>query len=450
MKVAIVGQGPLAIESACALWDLGAFVTVYTQGDWGDEEAILAKFASDFSRDLPFSGLTTSIGRKIVKDSLGTSFNPSKVPTYQEYWQDYLLPLINFLKKGPRQNLRISDSEILSVSKRFLSPGQSKKNVSRLNDLFRVIYKVNPLLIEKTQLDKIKEMGEEIAQSLVSDFENFEDFDLVIDARGASSNRERHVVNESLLKEKFPKSLMKGSLVFSNMEDMINHSRPRIIIESCNSLSALFLVLLYEKCDVSSKLKISIMSDEEDLFATFLSTPGNSELKEKLKNVLAENECKFNREVEVFEEEVRSWRGLDSYVQQKVPMPSMPQRSLEFFPQSVVSGLDKLIDRDEFYLTVDNYFSSEFVEEVASKTLAFDFFCSFSAGLLDMSIFEELDFQMAPNKQALVCTSGIHNEPGFYSLGASSGDLSKQSNLVAGIEEIDSIINNMLQFFSRK
>ena len=76
--------------------------------------------------------------------------------------------------------------EVLRVHKRFLHPKESIAEKSRLHDLFRVIYSVNPKESILKQLeanpDMFKQLGEQVVNSLHMPVESFEDFDIVIAA----------------------------------------------------------------------------------------------------------------------------------------------------------------------------------------------------------------------------------------------------------------------------
>ena len=80
----------------------------------------------------------------------------------------------------------VKEAKVLRVSKRFLGPTDSLEKRSRLADLFRVTYQVDPKkLIESQKEDNpelYKQFDEKMLQSLGKELESFEDFDLVVDA----------------------------------------------------------------------------------------------------------------------------------------------------------------------------------------------------------------------------------------------------------------------------
>jgi len=179
MKVAIIGSGPLAIELALKLYIEEASVTLFTKRDLGGSIRKLTPYLGDYILGESFLNITTEEGRRILAKDL-----PDSIPTLASYWEKYLSPLsqkpelLNLLKKG----------EVLRVKKCFFSPNEDK----RLRDLFRVFYSVNP---QDTILKSIEEnstvfenLGKEVLDSLNEKMEFFEDFDLVVDARGVLFN----------------------------------------------------------------------------------------------------------------------------------------------------------------------------------------------------------------------------------------------------------------------
>lgn len=427
MKVAIIGSGPLALELGIKLFLEEASVTIFSKGEVGGAIRGLKDHLEDSILGESFQNITTPEGWRIIaKDP------PDLVPTIKAYWENYLGPLaekleaLNLIKKG----------EVLRVKKCFISPHEDK----RLRDLFRVFYTVNP---KESILKSIEEnpevfesLGKDVLNSLNEKMEFFEDFDLVVDARGVISNplpmgsSQGEALNESVIAKSAP--VYYGLKGLEKLEEIKSTSKTILIVGSGDT-SATYLSLLKTWMFGERDRKVFLVTKENQPF----NSVKNPRILENIKNLFNEIQEEYEKRVEVFQSEINHWKELEDYVKAKMAKPSEPFKRLEIFTESTISSLDRLLDRTNLFVTVDSY------KEV--RTLAIDSIIVTTGFKIDSSIFKGLhmDFDYGEKTSKKV----LHSEPGIYSLGPIIKE--NRYNLRDGLEQIPIIFENMLTFFSK-
>jgi hypothetical protein len=399
MKLAIIGSGPLAIFCAQHFDQLGAEVVLFQKKALGGN----VRFLLDHFPEM-----------EIAIDN--------KTKTLKEFWKTDLVPAIRFLEE--RQ--LTTAGEVLRVHKRFLHPQEKIEGKSRLHDLFRVIYSVNPREAILKQLEEnpemFKQLGEDVLNSLHAPVESFEDFDIVIEARGrgrsplsmgpshAPALNENNIKGTDLLlyeKDIFEKLNFEGK----------NH----LVLVGNNESTVLALL----------KCKDWIFSKPNHFLTWVTHSPvraphRNVWLNNQLNELLDFSGDYFEREQIEFEKKMYAWRDLEDYVKVKIPKPIEPQEKIKIFQGYDVTSVDRLLDREEVFATFETPDFRKFSSVPNDlKTLAAEVI------MIACGVEEEREFAKGIND----------DEPGYYRLDTSDID--------EGMEMIKKIEQKILSFFSR-
>jgi hypothetical protein len=187
MKLAIIGNSPLALEAALRFHLHGAALT------WYQDRLGPSLFQSPGLVPLAF---TSDHGHGILRE-LNQCYSPESF-SWREWSENYAKPLTDHL----RAQQEVKTDEVVSVSKRFLAPGEIIPERSRFLDLFRIIFRVNPKDFIEQQKDSNPEtyqrLTKEFISSLASSIEMYQDFDLVLDLRGDLSRASASVAGRAL------------------------------------------------------------------------------------------------------------------------------------------------------------------------------------------------------------------------------------------------------------
>ena len=396
MKLAIIGSGPLAIFCAQHFDQLGAEVTLFQKNPLGGNVRFLLEHFPEFQ----------------------VNFNNQKI-TIKSLWNEVLIQSITSLED--KQLTRAG--EVLRVHKRFLIPEEIIPNKSRLHDLFRVIFSVNPKEAILKQLEEnpemFKQLGEQVVYSLHQPVESFEDFDIVIEATGfGKSSLGMGPSNAMALNE-------------NNLKETAALFYQKDIFSKCNFEGKKHLVLVgHGESAILALLKCKdwIFSDPKNSLSWISSIPVNRKtandwLNLELEKLLNYSESLFDKEKIEF---MHDWRDLEDYVKVKIPKPIEPEAKLKIFEGYNVTSVDRLMDREGVFATIE---TPDFREYVKNPN----------------------DLKTLPAEAILIATGINHedslavgiksDEPGFYRLDAS--DLSE------GLAQIKIIEEKILNFFSR-
>ncbi len=341
MKLAILGHSPLALEAAIRFHLHGAALTWYI-----DQDDFTLFDSSSFSSDSFISDLGLSLLKEINVNYSPTAFN------WNEWTQKYEKPLIDYL----RVHQEVRSDQVISISKRFLAPGEVIPGRSRFLDLFRIIYRVNPkeFIEEQKEInpETYKKLTEEFITSLTSTIEMYQDYDLVLDLRSdlskASAAASGKALGESRITEKVAHSLealgkSKKLIPSANLRD--------IAIIGSDSLAADILLSLGTWIH-DQRSNLFVVTTEDEPFKDFLSK-AHPTTAEQLMKLINDLEIEFQQEIEVFTKKLRDWQELDDFVQVKIPRPSEPIPRLNFFSGHNVTAIDELIDRKRMFLTLE-------------------------------------------------------------------------------------------------
>lgn len=338
MKIAICGSSPLGIELAVQLHQMGAHVTVFAK------------------ENLPF-GLGGTI-RKL-------SFLSSEI---KDYIEGQLEPKIKYCY----ENGLVKFGEVDRVQKRFLSTKETPQHHTRMIDLFRVVYKVTPGEEVAIPDELKKEFDQDVLESLSKGFERFEDFDFVVDASGRKTlpmgPGENYALNEKQVKDQA--SIFYGYNGLVDREKW-NHSSKNIIIVGSGKVAALTL-LKSEINFANPEVKVTLITDEERPFEKLFREAKDEALLKELGQFFDVQENAFNEKIETFESEMRKWKDLDKNERMKTPPPVEPSPQFDIIPGANITSLDKLIDREGLFVTVESPGFRESRPEYHLKTLPAD------------------------------------------------------------------------------
>ncbi len=419
MKVAIIGSGPLAIEMAINLHLEEASVTIFGKGEMGGAIRKLYSHLGESPLGNDFESITTKAGRSLISKDL-----KNIGPSIKNYWDEYLRPLSEqILDFGIYKK-----AEVIRIKKSFISP----KDNNRLRDLFRVYYSFDPkesILKSIEENPKVFEkLGREVLDSLNEKMEFFEDFDLVIDARGVFSNpnpmgsSQGEALNELVLAK--DSQVYYGISGFDNLEKI---KKDTILIVGSGELALTYLDKLENWFLSNSNRKIYLVTEDKNPFEML-----------KNKKIFKDSELEFEKKVQEFQNNINIWKALEDYEKVKIPKPQEPGRRFEVFSGSTISSLDKLLDKTDLFVTIDG--------QSGLRTLAMDIIFVATGFKIDPSIFKgmHMDFDYGEKTAKNI----IHTEPGIYTLGPVIKE--RRYTLLDGLEQIPLIWENMLSFFSKK
>ena len=211
MKLAILGSSPIALEAALRFHLHGASLT------WFNFEEV--EYESLFQNSLVSGAYTTELGLMTLKEQ-GLDYRPGSFASWKE---QYLNPLTEIIKAEHR----VRPHEVVSMTKRYLSQEEVPENVSRFHDLFRVIYQVNPSEFikeqEKTNPETFERLTKELVESLQSNLEMYEDFDLVLDLRRSTEVLSASIAGRALGENRVSRDQIKYGFDALKLSTQINH-----------------------------------------------------------------------------------------------------------------------------------------------------------------------------------------------------------------------------------
>lgn len=342
MKIALLGNSSFALEAALWLDNLGASLTWFRLDEIQHESALKNNSWDDW---------TTSLGAERLASNTDLTFLKSPF-NFDQWKKNYELPLIEILKTTQV----IRPYKVLSITKRYLAPGEEVSGKSRLIDLFRLIYEINPedFILEqrKNNPETYERLTQEFVDSLQKTVEMFEDFDIVIDLRypsyeSASLARTGRALGENRVSKD---KVHKGLKAIERVRHLNENTRELALLGS-DYLSAEVLISL-EGWLSDERNRLFIISTEELPFEKVLSE-GNSLIKNKLGEVLYKIEQRFEKDVNKFQSDLREWQELDDFIQAKKTKPTEPIPQVNYFSGHNLTAIDELIDRKRLFLTLE-------------------------------------------------------------------------------------------------
>ena len=270
--------------------------------------------------------------------------------------------------------------------------------------------------------EMFKQLGEQVMNSLHLPVESFEDFDIVIEARGLGRETlgmgpsQALALNENNIKES--DALIYGKEIFSKLSF---EGKKHLVLVGFTEATILTLL----------KCKDWLFADPGHSLSWVTAFPANFELKnhwlnKELEKLISLSQELFDNEKTEFETKMHNWRDLEDYVKVKIPKPIEPEAKLKIYEGYDVTSVDRLLDREGVFATIETPDFRNY-----AKTLN--------------------DLKTLPAEAILISTGvnladsvgvGMHSdEPGFYQLDTLSLD--------DGLEQIKLIEKKILNFFSR-
>lgn len=399
MKLAIVGSGPLAIFCAQYFDQLGARVTLFQKKPLGGN----VRFLLDHFPQMEVNYL-------------------NQTKTIKTFWnEDITLAITSLEEKGLTRA-----GEVLRVHKRFLHPEETISDKSRLHDLFRVIYSVNPKEAILKQLeenpDMFKQLGEQVINSLHLPVESFEDFDIVIEARGLGraalpmGPSNSMALNENNIKAS-------ADLLYEKdiLKELSFEGKKHLVLIGNNESAILALL----------KCKEWIFSNPEHCLTWVRAGALSKKFKNNWLNIELEKllhfaQDYFDKEKIEFEKKMHEWRDLEDYVKVKIAKPLLPIAKLNILEGYDVTGVDRLLDQNGVFVTIET-------PDFRDYALTANDLKTLSAEAILIACGVDYDDSVAKGLKP--------NEPGFYRLEA--------EDINEGLAQIKLIEEKILAFFSR-
>ena len=345
MKLAILGSSPIALEAALRFHLHGAALT------WFNFEEV--EYESLFHNSLKNGEYTSSLGLQVLREQ-GREYDLAEATDFT-YWKDnYLGPLSAVIKDGHR----VKPHEVVSINKRYLSLGEVPSSSSRFHDLFRIIFQVNPTEFIKEQQasnpETFERLTKELVDSLQTNLEMYEDFDLVVDLRRSTLTSSVSVTGRALGENKVSREQLKYGFDALKLGQKLN-KHPEDVRElaliGAGSLSAEIVVGLFDWLR-DPRSRLFVVSDESWPFKAYMEKAEASEAQ-RLKTVFEYMEVEFQKDVSDFHHKLREWQELDDFVQAKKPKPVEPIPRLVFFSGHNATAVDQLIDKRRLFLTLE-------------------------------------------------------------------------------------------------
>lgn len=352
------------------------------------------------------------------------------------------------------EEFNILNCKVLSVQKSLFRPEDSTSSRKRMRDLFRV--------------NLLQDLGKEVEKSLsshpdlkqkISDqdqsyleepFESFQEFDFIIDARekwegqrplGGSSyslNENRHrnsgqifygidalrFVIENLLDDQG-----KTSSLFKDKKSLA-------IVGSTSLASKIFFMLkdvLLEK-----KIELSLVQEDKKVFSNLRGSVSNRDLEaaKDAESMIELVKSDFNAKADEFKKLVTNWKNLSAEKRVEEGRPSEPTPLAYNFSGYKILSLDKMIEEEKIYMTLDLINKDLAATKPQVKVLPLDYILIANGERRDLSFYHqlELDIDFASGEAKDEC--GFHPEAGLY--------------FCSRISQIQNILFDMNSFFTKK
>ncbi len=432
MKLAILGTGPMAMELALFFHLEGAMVKMIGPQTPGGKLHKLANHPK-----------ACELGSSVLVENLsawGREFTQLKELeaegslSYQQLWENYYSKIGAYLASEkvfvPR--------DLIRVQKQFLHHDEEIKNRTRLLDLFRVTYGLNASGLVDQQLAENPELadkiGTEILESLKNQVESFEDFDLVIDARGPFQESLKMGTGGDYALNELPLAHM-GLVEYGY--DFLRHNSVNdksLTLVGDGELAAFQLVMLESWLEKSGH-EINIVTHHSSAFENFLGEKReNSWLQDQVRSLITKYMKNWRNECEAVEAELLKWRELEPHMKTKVARPEFPEPKIKLYEGYTVTSVDKLTDREQIFLTLelpswknDDGQRRDLITLSQDKVIACTGF----------------EVNQVPVRSLL----RVDNEPGFMQM--SWADSNEDLNLKTGLMKVEALIDQVFTYFSK-
>lgn len=398
MKIAIIGSGPLALIAAKHFDDLGAHTVLFQRSPLGGN---LRRLQS-------------------LMPELKIKFQ-SKELSLDHYFQTELVALVNHIEA---QGLS-RQGDVLRIHKRFLHSDERVEGKSRMHDLFRVVFSLNPKETILKQLEEnpemFKQLGADVVESLHRPVESFEDFDAVIEASGFGSGHNPMGAGGDLALNE--NNLQTSGYLFYQTEifSKLNlENKKTLVLVGEGEAVQVTLLFLRDWLLKSADHTLHWVSYQELSATMDLKTPN----LQNCRNLFNELDDEFEKNKVIFEKKMHEWRELEDYVKVKIPKPVEPLPKIRFYEHYDVTSVDRLLDREGVFATIEvpDFRKSTTADDL--KTLAADAICV-----------------VRGSNRVKLASFLADNEPGYYKL--------LEQNLDQASLRIKAIEESLMTFFKK-
>ncbi len=345
MKLAILGSSPIALEAALRFHLHGASLTWFNFAEFEYEES--------FQNNLLENTYVSETGLNFLKE-MGKVYAPSNPHNFSAWKEHYLKPLVEFLSNEQK----VRPHQVVSISKRYLAPNETPQNRTRFLDLFRVLFQVNPQEFikeqELTNPEAFERLSQELIDSLQTNLEMYEDFDLVLDLRRSTQVPSLSVTGRALGESRVSKEQLKyGFDALALAQQIQNDAQDmrELALVGSEPLAAQIILTLGEWLK-DQRSRLFIVSEEAWPFQKFLEC-GEADSVTRLNKIFDFMNAEFQEDVNEFHRKLREWQDLDDFVQAKIQKPVEPIPRLVFFSGHNATAVDQLIDKRRLFLTLE-------------------------------------------------------------------------------------------------
>jgi hypothetical protein len=302
--------------------------------------------------------------------------------------------------------------QVLRVQKSFLRGDEQVPDRSRMADTFRVVYALDP---EKSLQDwKDSKLPEEALASLKTSLEAYQEVDIVIDTRPYAGHGFLHGAAPAV-----------GELT----------AGPGGVFYGPQTAQEGWLQVALVGSGTAFSKQLGLLSDwlfeDDKRFIHLVDTHQKIDWTgvEKLKSRC---DSWFQERQDEFQVKLKEWQELDDFVKVKVPKPREPQAKLVDWSSHSVVSVDKLIDRPQYFLSIERpHFSAPQQQNPSCQTLAVDAI---------ISLVDHCSEDLAPSLLLVGETGPLFaREPGFYRL-------LPESELQ---EQLAAITDDVMRFFRK-
>lgn len=319
MKIAIIGSGLIGTSAAKHFYDLGAEIKLFSSSD-------------------KLGGL------------LNIENNLLRV-------NDIILQKIRSDEKTLRDSGLVKKGRVLRLHKRFLPPCSKALASSRFADLFRVVYQIDA----KEQIEQNRDENEElfknlddtIIESLKTSIEAYEDFDVVLDCTGSFSHPlpmgagGALALNEKVIMD--DERVAYGKDVLSKVKSI--DGQRNIVFIGTGEFNLLALNEFRKKFFSDKRINLHFVCTDSVPFENV--SPKFADAFRGVHEFIEESNKEYQDEIDIFNKKILEWKELENHIRLKTPKPTEPRMRLSIYNGAVVSSVDKLLDREGLFVTIE-------------------------------------------------------------------------------------------------
>ena len=427
MKIAVIGEGPNALETTLFFMAQECSVTLF--GGNLPKETYFNRYAG-INEDLE----TSVDGRKLLNID-------NESLCVEDYKNNYFYPLWdNLAALGI-----LRECQVNRITKAHLSATQKPEGKSRLSDLFRVSFEMNAekMIQEQQKLNEMafNNISPDSLSSLKRSIEMAEDYDLVILAKEVFS---KHCpvgigANPCLNENVFSKT---PSFYESGFKELDSSVKSVALFGSLSGLSR-SLMNLHDWLNKSATHRVLIVHPDRNI-SDHLGKTSSDKINDHIAKTLQELKDFFHHEEVRLEEELKKWNDLEDYERVKLTRPEMREAQITFFAGMNAISIDQLDESAQFFITLEPTKSPEQFEEfMGVKTIGVDAVINASRGLIQSDLVRGLDVSLQEVQDGEILFS---QEPGFFQL--ASDDVYVTTQNIS--EKLKIIFSEIKKYFSKQ